>query len=170
MKEQTDQEILNDHNFIFRNKIIITVFLAVFVIIAILIFYFCNKSHVAEIQTKELPPAINEVENSKTENSQEDLSKEQKSAQNFYNDGLAKMEDKKWSEAVDEMSQAINMDNNNSEYYLKKSEAEYMLGDKEAAINTLNSGLGVDPENQLMKDKLEILTRDSFNEVEGEVR
>lgn len=47
--------------------------------------------------------------------------------------------------------------------YIQKSASEMRQGDKEAALKTVEEGLKVDPENELLKSRRDVLLKDNFN-------
>lgn len=59
---------------------------------------------------------------------------------------------------------AILADPENIQNYIDKSAAEYQAGDKEAALDTVNQGLTVDPSNELLRGRKDVLEKEYFND------
>ena len=70
------------------------------------------------------------------------------------------MANQKWADAVIDFQQAISLDQKQPNYYNRKSQAEYNLGKKDQAIKTLEEGLINIPDSDLLKSRLDILTKD----------
>lgn len=71
--------------------------------------------------------------------------------------GLENLNKNKFNDAVTEFAEAIKLDAKEPNYYVKKSEAQYKLGQKDQAIETINIGLQKIPGNNLLQDQLDIL-------------
>ncbi len=78
-------------------------------------------------------------------------------------DSASDIANKNYDDAISTMNNAIAEDPYTTDYYSMKAEAEYLSGDKTAAIATVNEGLKVDPENELLKSKLDVLEKNTFN-------
>lgn len=65
--------------------------------------------------------------------------------------------------AIDKLEKAVELDPTNSQTYAQKSEAEYASGDKQAAIDTVKEGLEQNPDDELLKSKLDVLEKETFN-------
>lgn len=63
-------------------------------------------------------------------------------------------------ENINQYSTAIADNPENIQNYIDKSEAEYQTGDKQAALDTVNEGLKIDPNNDLLKNKRDVLEKD----------
>lgn len=61
---------------------------------------------------------------------------------------------------IKKYGEAINSDPTNAQNYIDKSGAEYLAGDKDAALETVVQGLEVDPTNELLKSRKDILEKD----------
>lgn len=84
-------------------------------------------------------------------------------AEGFYLQGSEKLTAKNYAEAIKYFDQAIAADAYEPQYYSDKSEAQYNLGDKQAAIATLKQGSSLNPDSDLLKSKIDILTKDQFS-------
>lgn len=84
------------------------------------------------------------------------------SAADFYSQGFLDFQGGKYSQAIEKFDSAISMDPENANYYAKKSEAQYNLGNKEEAIQTVKDGLVALPDNDFLKTKLDILNKEWF--------
>jgi len=84
------------------------------------------------------------------------------SATDYYSQGFIKFQNQHYTEAISDFDNAIALNPSNDIYYAKKSEAQYNLGQKEAAIKTVEDGLKVLPDSDLLKTKLDILNKEWF--------
>jgi outer membrane protein assembly factor BamD (BamD/ComL family) len=73
------------------------------------------------------------------------------------------LDNKNYSEAVENYEKAIIENPTIPENYVDKSTAEYASGDKEAAKATVIEGLTQDPNNELLKARLEALEKGTFD-------
>jgi len=99
-----------------------------------------------------------EVENQAGQNESDELSPDQ----TLYVSAVKDFENKNYQEAINKLNQAIAINPNNTSYYSLKSEAEYLVGKKEDAKATLEAGIKIDPNNELLNSKLDVLTKDYF--------
>lgn len=83
-------------------------------------------------------------------------------SQTYYLEGVSEMNQKNYAEAINYFDQAISENPDEPLFYSDKSEAQYNLGDKENAIETLRQGITENPESDLLKSKLDVLTKDDF--------
>lgn len=88
------------------------------------------------------------------------VSETQTIANPSFDAGIEKLNNKDYTGAAEEFEKAIVENPSNIDNYTKKSEAEYQAGDKEEAIATVEEGLAQDPENELLKSKLDVLQKD----------
>lgn len=58
---------------------------------------------------------------------------------------------------------AILADPDNIQNYIDKSSAEFLAGDEQAALETVNQGLTVDPSNELLRGRKDVLEKEYFN-------
>jgi len=118
-------------------------------------YYLVNKK--SDTPSSELvTEAIEKERNDSTPEA--DLSPDQK----LYASGIRSLDVKDYQSAIDSLAQAIAKNPNNTSYYSLKSEAEYLAGKKEDAKATLEAGLKIDPSNELLNSKLDVLTKDYF--------
>lgn len=82
--------------------------------------------------------------------------------QQYAADGAIAMDKGDYSAAIDYFSKAIAENPSNTGYYSLKSQAEVLAGKSTDAKSTLEAGLKVDPENELLNSKLDILNKDYF--------
>lgn len=73
------------------------------------------------------------------------------------------LDNKDFPKAVDNYSKAIASDPTDTTNYIDKSTAEYAAGDKEAAKATVIEGLVQDPNNELLKARLDALEKGTFD-------
>jgi tetratricopeptide (TPR) repeat protein len=85
------------------------------------------------------------------------------SADDYYQAGVKKFSAKDYAGAVGDIKQAISLNNKVPDYYNKKSQAEYNLGQKDQALATVQEGLKTNPDSDLLKSRLDILQKSSFN-------
>jgi len=86
-----------------------------------------------------------------------------KSATEYFDEGQAFMVSQSWTNAVSSFDQAIAIDANNPNYFNRKSQAQYNLGEKDQAIKTVKDGLVSNPNSDLLKSRLDILQKEYFN-------
>lgn len=86
---------------------------------------------------------------------------ENKKSNNVTNDqGLTISEKKDPSQTITDTSKVILTDPNNVDAYIDKSTAEYSLDQKEAALKTVEDGLKITPDSELLKSRRDVLLRD----------
>lgn len=86
------------------------------------------------------------------------------SADDYYQAGIEKFNDKDYEGAIKDIERAISLNNKVPDYYNKKSQAEYNLGQKDQAIATTQEGLKNNPDSELLKSRLDILQKSSFTD------
>lgn len=64
---------------------------------------------------------------------------------------------------IKDSEKAIQENPKDPENYVSKSEAEYSSGNKEEAIETIEEGLKQDPENELLKSRLDVIQNSPSN-------
>lgn len=72
--------------------------------------------------------------------------------------------------AIDKLEKALELDPNNADNYIDKSAVEYAAGNKDQAEATIKEGLEVDPDNELLKSRLDTLEKGTFDGNEGATR
>ena len=80
--------------------------------------------------------------------------------QQLYTQGIKSLDTKDYSSAIHYFSQAISLNPDNTSYYSLKSEAEILAGKKADAKATLEAGLKIDPGNELLNSKLDVLNKE----------
>jgi len=85
-------------------------------------------------------------------------------AESFYQQGSEALTNKNYAEAIKDFDQAIAEDPYEPQYFSDKSGAQYNLGDKQGAIDTLRQGSSLNPDSDLLKSKLDVLTKDQFSD------
>ena len=136
-----------------------TLYLLVLVVIAAVfivsgVYYF--RSNGSESKPAENPANNNIGENNDNQNAKvEELSPDQQ----LYVKGINSLEAKKYDEAIDYFRQAISENPNVISYYSLKSEAEVLANKKDDAKATLEAGLKIDPDNELLNSKLDQLNK-----------
>ena len=88
--------------------------------------------------------------------------------ENLYREGAAQLAEKNYSEAIKYFDQAIAQNPYEPQYFSDKSGAQYNLGQKYQAIETLKQGLSLNPDSDLLKSKLDVLTKDQFSDPSAE--
>lgn len=83
--------------------------------------------------------------------------------ENLYRKGAQELTDKNYDEAIKFFDQAIAENPYEPQYYSDKSEAEYNLGQKDQAITTLKQGSSINPDSDLLKSKIDVLSKDQFS-------
>lgn len=83
--------------------------------------------------------------------------------QQLYAQGIKSLDTKDYDSAIRYFSQAISLNPDNTSYYSLKSEAEILAGKKDDAKATLEAGLKIDPDNELLNSKLDVLNKEYFS-------
>ena len=91
------------------------------------------------------------------------MSTSPQSANDYYQISIKKFNDKDYVGAIKNIEQAISLNNKVPDYYNKKSQAEYNLGQKDQALVTVQEGLKTNPGSDLLKSRLDVLQKSSFN-------
>ena len=166
MKEPTEQKIRTDHIFVRRQKILVIAILVLALSIAIIMaaIYQTEKKKStdtnqglnsnSQISVVEEKDGSQEPDNNSIENNQP------ANADDFYQRGQVAMADKNWQEAASKFEMAIALDNENPDYFNRKSQAEYNMSQKDRAISTINEGLATNPDSDLLKSRLDILQKE----------
>jgi len=84
-------------------------------------------------------------------------------SQTFYLEGVKELDQKNYADAINYFDQAIAENPKQPLFFSDKSEAQFNLGDKSGAIETLNEGINKNPDSDLLKSKLDVLTKDQFS-------
>lgn len=103
--------------------------------------------------------ADNQLSNNEA-NKQQDISP----TENLYRKGAEQLAEKNFTEAIKYFDQAIASDPYEPQYYSDKSEAQFNLGQKDQAIETLKQGSSLNPDSDLLKSKLDVITKDQFSD------
>ena len=88
--------------------------------------------------------------------------------QKLYAQGIKSLENKDYQGAIDFLAQAISENPNVISYYSLKSEAEVLADQKEQAKATLEAGLKIDSQSELLRSKLDVLNKDYFSPADQE--
>lgn len=85
-------------------------------------------------------------------------------ADELYNRGTIQLQSKNYTDAISYFDQAIAQNPYQPKYYSDKSEAQYNLGQKDQAIQTLKQGISLNSDSDLLKSKLDVLSKDQFSD------
>jgi len=167
MKEQTEIKKADDHFFKGRIKrliIALAIVLAIsFIALVVFLYLHSKKDRNTQSAVDNNLGTITAIENTpatQAESGKINTTPETKNAVGYFNDGQAAMSAQSWDKAVEDFDQAINLDNKVPDYYNRKSQAQYNLGQKDQAINTLKDGIANNPDSDLLKSRLDILQKD----------
>ena len=109
----------------------------------------------------------NQTQNNTADNNQNStdsgIAEPQSKADNLFQKGATELTAKNYGEAIQYFDQAIAENAYEPQYYSDKSEAQYNLGQKQAAIDTLRTGSSLNPDSDLLKSKLDVLTKQFDN-------
>jgi len=130
--------------------LILVVFAAIFIVAGISFLQTNGKS------AKKSPSEDLSNDNQQTQN-ENDRTSELSADQQFYALGVKDFENKEYEKTVSDLAQAIASNPSVITYYTLKSEAEVLLGRKDDAKATLEAGLKIDPDNELLNSKLNSL-------------
>jgi tetratricopeptide (TPR) repeat protein len=75
----------------------------------------------------------------------------------FYDAGVTALNSKNYQTAISYFDKALAIRQDDANFYIKKSEAQVSLDQKQQAIDTINKGLTVLPNNELLLNQLDIL-------------
>ncbi len=79
-----------------------------------------------------------------------------------YQQAKKSLDNKDYENAIQSFNKAIAANPHNPDYYSGKSEAEYNLGQKTEALETVKQGLAENPDDDLLKSKLDVMQKDNF--------
>lgn len=68
-----------------------------------------------------------------------------------------------YNQAIAYFEQAIKENPNEINYYSLKAQAELLAGKKTEAVSTIESGLKIDPNNDLLNSKLDVLNNENLS-------
>ena len=108
----------------------------------------------------------NNTENQADQNKEDELSPDQV----LYIAAVEDFENKNYQEAINKLNQAITANPSNTSYYSLKSEAEIITGQPEEAKKTLEAGIAVDPESEILNSKLDALDKEYFYPTDAATR
>ena len=152
-------------------KIIIAICVPLLVIVFALALYLINKPKIN-------PPDVNLTQNStKNETSNSDSSSGQMQetdtnskdnttvspADTFYQNALSKSANKEYNAAISEIDKAILLNQNNDLYWSKKASFYALKNDIVMEKKTLEQGLEIIPNSDLLQSQLDIVNRDWTN-------
>lgn len=118
-------------------------------------------------QSAEKPATESQPDNQAAQNG-EDRTSMLTTDQQFYALGVKDFENKEYEKAVSDLKEAIAVNPSVINYYTLKSEAEILLGRKDDAKATLEAGLKIDPDNELLNSKLDVLNKEYFSPADQE--
>lgn len=168
MKEQTENKNANGHFFQGRPKRLTLVLIVILAlsIIALVVFLYLHKQkekNTPVVDANNTPGNITAVDNTtptNTENGKINDVPATKTAVEYYNEGQTYMTAQSWNSAIEDFNLAIAIDTQVPNYYNRKSQAQYNLGQKDKAIATLKEGLVANPNSDLLRSRLDILQKD----------
>ncbi len=123
--------------------------------------YFKNKPQVNS-NASDSTKTTNEPETNASDDQEtkiENLSGDQK----LYAQAIKSLENKDYQQATDYLNQAIAENPNVVSYYSLKSEAEVLADKKNDAKATLEAGLKIDSESEILHSKLDVLNKENFS-------
>lgn len=163
MKEQIEKKV-SYHNFVGRYKLVVaTCVIIVLALTAAIYIYFRKPTdQISGQQSTATEGTIKAIDDNTGNQPSSDQSEQEvkKTAEDYYSSGQQFMTKSEWEKSIISFEEAIKLDNKNPNYYSRKSQAEYNLGQKDQAIATLNEGLKNNPESDLLKSRLDVLQKD----------
>lgn len=100
--------------------------------------------------------------NNNTTNGNSSASQSLPQDQQYAAKGADSMSKGDYPAAIDFFTKAIAADPSVTNYYSLKAQAEVLAGKSADAKTTLEAGLKIDPENELLNSKLDVLNKDYF--------
>ncbi|MCX6812214.1 MAG: tetratricopeptide repeat protein [Candidatus Berkelbacteria bacterium] len=82
--------------------------------------------------------------------------------QKLYAAAIESIDAKNYNQAISNLTEAIKENPDNPSYYSVKSEAEVLAGKKDDAIATLEAGLKINPDNEVLNSKLDVLQKNDL--------
>jgi predicted Zn-dependent protease len=101
----------------------------------------------------------NQTQNSDTSSPEEDTGTQTKD-QGYYDSALKAIDNKEYLAAIAFFDKAIAANPNNPAYYSGKAEAQVNLNQQTEAKITLEQGIQTNPDDQLLRSKLDVLNKD----------
>lgn len=169
MKEQAETKNAGGHFFKGRPKrlalILAIIIIISLVVLAIFLYLHQQKDSKTQnsISDSNTPGTITAIDNTLPTNQDTgkiDTTPSAKSATDYFDEGQALMSTQSWEKAAESFSQAISIDAKVPNYFNRKSQAQYNLGQKDQAINTLEAGLAANPDSDLLRSRLDVLQKD----------
>lgn len=124
--------------------------------------YWTNKGKSESTSSK----STNSTQNANSDQTNSDnpaVNTELTTDQQLYIQGIKSLDAKDYDSAIHYFSQAITLNPDNTSYYSLKSEAEVLAGKKTDAKSTLEAGIKIDPDNELLNSKLDVLNKENFS-------
>jgi tetratricopeptide (TPR) repeat protein len=166
MKEQTAKKERRSRNFWHRNQRLTILVLILLIVIAAsaIIFYPTRIKHISEQNQSLDNIKITAVDNPTDENNQDATDQGvTKTADEYYNDAQNYMTAQNWSSAISSFDQAIALNQKEPNYYNRKAQAQYNLGQKDQSIATLEVGIENNPNSDLLKSRLDVMQKESVS-------
>jgi tetratricopeptide (TPR) repeat protein len=76
----------------------------------------------------------------------------------YYDLGISDFSKNNYQNAIDDFNKAIELNNSNPNFYIKKSQVQVASKQKQAAIDTINQGLVAVPGNDSLLSQLDFIT------------
>lgn len=92
---------------------------------------------------------------------------EQSSAETYYSRSLESASKKDYAQALVEINKALSLNNKIDIYWAKKASYQALLGDSDSEKATLESGLKILPDSDLLKTRLELINQNIGNTDDG---
>ena len=141
-------------------------YLLVLIVLAVIFIFIWYKYLPEKPKNTSVPTTTDQTttsdnKNSSTEpqNESEIISKDQQS----YARGIDSINHGDYNQAIAYFDQAIKENPNEINYYSLKAQAELLAGKKTDAVSTIESGLKIDPGNDLLNSKLDVLNNDNLS-------
>ena len=141
-------------------------YLLVLIVLAVIFIFIWYKYLPEKPKNTSVPTTTDQTttsdnKNSSTEpqNESEIISKDQQS----YARGIDSINHGDYNQAIAYFDQAIKENPNEINYYSLKAQAELLAGKKTEAVSTIESGLKIDPGNDLLNSKLDVLNNDNLS-------
>lgn len=111
-------------------------------------------------------PQSNQNSNEETSNNNlnSQINSDKPSSEDYYQKGLTEFANKDYSLATTFFTEAIKINPQNIDAYIKKSEALYNQNDKKGSVDIIKEGLVINPNNSQLKSRLDTLQIDPRSE------
>lgn len=138
-------------------------------VVGLYLYYFGKDSDTGIQETGDPTSTSSESadQNSNVEPEPEEQDTVDPDSQHYYQKSMESAQNKNYAQAIEEITLAIQLDNKIDVYWAKKASYQALSGDSAAEKATLEEGLRLNPDSDILKVRLEVWGQDIGSDYEG---